>query len=278
MATIGTSNYNALQISVTKRMTSWVSAMGSYTYSRSLDEFSSYVTDTTTVPDVFSLPGHVVPTVGTPLNFNMSSEYGPSDFNRTHIANLGYSVHLPKFTGRNQLMQQVLGGWILSGRYSVSSGEPVNILSKTDFALTNSPNQRPNVLHSWVLPSSRHRIDKLALSGGTWFDPTAFCGTGNATCSTSGSNRNFFPAAGTFGNLSRNAVIGPGTISNNMSLAKTFPIPGREGMAFKFQCDAFGVFNTPNLGTPSNQIGSSLGQITSTSGQRFLQLSGHLNF
>jgi hypothetical protein len=49
-------------------------------------------------------------------------------------------------------------------------------------------------------------------------------------------------------------------------------------MEFRFRCDAFGLFNTPNLGTPSNQIGSSLGQITSTSGQRFLQLSGHLQF
>ena len=262
MATIGTSNYNALQVSMTKRLSGWLAAMGSYTYSRSLDEFSSYVTDTATVPDVFSLPNHTVPAVGSPLNFNLSSEYGPSDFNRTHIANLGYTVHLPTLRGRNHLVQEALGGWIFSGRYAIYSGEPVNVLSKTDYADTNSPNQRPTVLHSWVLPSSRSRLQKLALTGGTWFDTSAF-GT---------------PAAGTFGNLSRNAVVGPASISNNMSLAKTFPIPWREGMNFKFQCDAFGVFNTPNLGNPSNQIGTSLGQITSTSGQRFLQLSGHIAF
>jgi outer membrane receptor protein involved in Fe transport len=278
MATIGTSNYNALQISVTKRMGAWVSAMGSYTYSRSLDEFSSYTTDTATVPDVFSLPGHIVPTVGSPLNFNLSSEYGPSDFNRTHIANLGYSVHLPKLAARNHLIQEAVGGWILSGRYSITSGSPVNIVSGTDFALTNSPNQRPLVWHNWNLPSDRPRLQKLALAGGTWFDPTAFCGSDNPACSTSGAFSHDFPAAGTFGTLSRNAVVGPANISNNMSLAKTFAIPGREGMHFKFQCDAFGVFNTPNLGTPANKIGSSLGQITSTSGQRFLQLSGHFEF
>lgn len=278
MATIGTSNYNALQVSLTKRMGSWVSAMGSYTYSRSLDEFSSYTTDTATAPNVFSLPGNVVPAVGTPLNLNLSSEYGPSDFNRTHIANLGYSVHLPTFASRNHLMQEAVGGWILSGRYSVASGEPVNIVSGTDFALTNTPNQRPLVWHNWNLPSSRPRLQKLALTGGTWFDPTAFCGNDNPGCSTSGTYSRDFPAAGTFGTLGRNAVIGPASISNNMSLAKTFPIPGREGVNFKFQCDAFGVFNTPILGTPANKIGSSLGQITSTSGQRFLQLSGHLQF
>lgn len=66
------------------------------------------------------------------------------------------------------------------------------------------------------------------------------------------------------------------SISDNMSVQKTFVIFGREGIEFRFRCDAFGVFNTPNVGTPSNQIGSSLGQMTSTSGQRSLQLSGHL--
>jgi len=284
MATIGTSNYNALQISVTRRLGKWVSALGSYTYSRSLDQFSSYTTDTTTVPDVFSLPNHTVPAVGSPLDFNLSSEYGPSDFNRTHIANLGYSVYLPKLENRNYLLKGVLGGWIFSGRYSIESGEPVNIISKTDYADTNTPNQRPIVWHNWQLPSS-HRLDKLALTNNpgtglpsTWFDTTAFCGDDNPAC---GTNTNFpqdFPASGTFGNLSRNAVTGPASISNNMSVQKTFAIPGREGMEFRFRCDAFGVFNTPNLGTPSNQIGSSLGQITSTSGQRFLQISGHLQF
>lgn len=262
MATIGMSSYNALQISVSKRMSRWISAMGAYTYSRSIDEFSSYVTDTTAVPDPFSLPDRTVPAVGSPLNFNLSSQIGPSDFNATHIASIGYSVHLPSLEGRNRLIQTALGSWIYSGRYGYRSGEPVNVVSGTDYALTNTPNQRPNVLHSWVLPSSRPRIQKLALTGGTWFDPTAF-----------GS-----PSSGTFGNLGRNSIIGPADISNNMSMAKTFPIPGREGMKFKIQCDAFGVFNTPNLGSPANKIGSSLGQITSTSGQRFLQLSGHIEF
>lgn len=278
MATIGMSSYNALQVSVTKRMSSWLSAIGAYTYSRSIDEFSNYVTDTSTVPDVFSLPNHTVPAVGSPLNFNLSSEIGPSDFNRTHIASVGYSVNLPKMERYNWFVRAAAGGWIFSGRYGISSGEPVNIISKTDYADTNTPNQRPIIWHNWALPSGLHRIQKLALTGGTWFDPTAFCGNDNPAC---GTNTNFpqdYPASGTFGNLGRNTVIGPATISNNMSLAKTFPIPGREGMNFRFRCDAFGVFNTPNLGTPSNQIGSSLGQITSTSGQRFLQLSGHIDF
>jgi outer membrane receptor protein involved in Fe transport len=283
MASIGTSNYNALQVSVTKRMNSWLSAMGSYTWSRSLDEFSSYVTDTPTSPNVFG--SFTVPAVGSPLDFNLSKEYGPSDFNRTHIAGLGYTVKVPKLASHAWLVREAVGGWDLSGQYKVASGEPINVYSKTDWAKTNSPDQRPMVWHKWTLPSGRHRIDKLALSTNpttglpnTWFDTTAFCGDDNASCSSASSFSPDFPASGTFGTLSRNAVTGPGEISNDMSAAKGFPFPGREGMVFEFRCDAFGVFNTPNLGNPSNQIGSSLGRITSTSGQRFLQLSGRITF
>ncbi len=283
MASIGMSSYNSLQVSLTKRLGSWVSAMGAYTYSRSIDQFSSNTTDTSTVPNVFSTP--TVPAVGSPLNFNLSSEVGPSDFNATHIASIGYSVNLPKMERYNRMVRTMAGGWILSGRFGYRSGEPVNILSKTDWADTNTPNQRPLVWHNWNLPADRHRINKLALTtnpatglANTWFDTTAFCGNDNPSCSSNSSFGHDYPSPGTFGTLGRNAIIGPASISNNMSLAKTFPIPGREGMEFRFRCDAFGVFNTPNLGTPSNQIGSSLGQITSTSGQRFLQLSGHIQF
>jgi hypothetical protein len=260
MATIGTANYNALQVSATKRLGKWVSAKGAYTWSRSLDEFSSNTTDTATVPNVFG--AKVVPSVGSPLDFNLSSEYGPSDYNATHIGGLGYTVYAPKWENHNWLIRELVGGWDLSGIYSIRSGEPVNVYSGTDYALTNSPNQRPALLHNWVLPGSRHRLNKLALTGNTWFDPTAFGA----------------PAPGTFSTLGRNAIIGPSRITNNMSAARMFAIPGREGMTFQFRCDAFGVFNTPNLGSPANKVGSSLGQITSTSGERFLQLSGKLTF
>jgi len=283
MATAGTSNYNAFQLSVTKRMNTWLSAIGSYTHARSLDEFSSYVTDTATIPNVFGT--QTVPAVGSPLNFNFSSEYGPSDFNAAQIAAVGYSVYAPKLANHDWALREFVGGWNFSGRYAIQSGEPVNILSKTDWADTNSPNQRPNVYHSWTLPSGRHRIDKLALTTNpstglpnTWFDTTAFCGDNNPSCSSASTYRQNFPASGTFGTLSRNAVVGPAQISNSMSLAKVFNLPWREGATFQFRCDAFGVFNTPNLGSPSNQVGSSLGQITSTSGERFLQLSGKISF
>ncbi len=262
MATIGTSNYNALQIQVSKRLSSWLSARGAYTYSRSLDEFSSDVTDTATPPNVFSTPA--VPAAGSPLNFNLSSEYGLSTYNATHIGSLGYTAYGPKFLRRNLLLRELAGGWNLSGIYSIRSGQPLNItFGSNDYADTNTPNQRPNVLHAWALPSGRSRLNKLALSGSTYFDPTAF--------STS-------VPSGTFGSLRRDVVTGPASIGNNMSLAKNFAIPGREGMILQLRCDAFGVFNTPNLGTPGTTVGSSLGRITSTSGERYLQLSGHLHF
>ncbi|MFP5227317.1 MAG: hypothetical protein ACLGXA_06775, partial [Acidobacteriota bacterium] len=283
MASIGTSNYNALQIAVTKRMNTWLSAMGSYTWSRSLDEFSSNTTDTVNMPNEFG--GFAVPAVGSPLNFNLSQAYGPSDFNHTHIAGLGFTLRVPPLSQHNWLLREGVGGWDFSGQYRIQSGEPVAVYSKTDWALTNASDQYPMVWHKWTLPSGRHRMDKLALTknpttglANTWFDTTAFCGDDNPACSNSSSFAHDFPAPGTYGTLSRNAVTGPASISDNLSAAKAFQIPGREGTYFEIRCDAFGVFNTPNLGSPSGQVGSSLGQITSTSGERFLQLSGRVTF
>lgn len=264
MATAGTSNYNALQLFMTKRMTTWVSAMGSYTYSRSLDDHSSNVSDTADVPDPFGTL--TVPAVGSTYTFSLSGiggQYGPSDFNRTHVGSLGYLVHIPQPRTSSRILREALGPWMYGGRYSIESGQPLNITYGTDYALTNTPKQRPNLLHSWSLPSGRSRLDKLALTGGNYFDPTAF--------STS-------VPAGTFGNLGRNALTGPADISNDMFLERRFVIPGREGMTLSFRCDAFGVFNTPNLGSPGTTVGSSLGRITSTSGNRHLQLSGHFTF
>lgn len=247
MATLGSSNYHALQIQVTKRLGAYVSAQGAYTYSRSLDDFSSNVTDTAAAPQALN------PNTGV---FNLRTEYGPSTFNATHVASAGYTVYGPRFAGRGAFLRELAGGWSLSGIFSIRSGFPLNITTGQDNALSGTPNQRPNLVGDFNLSSGRSKADKIK----QWFNNAAF----------------LLPAAGTFGNLTRDALVAPGQITNNMSAAKSFTIPGREGMRLQFKCDAFGVFNTPNLGTPGTTLGTSLGRISSTSGNRSLQISLHL--
>jgi hypothetical protein len=77
-----------------------------------------------------------------------------------------------------------------------------------------------------------------------WFDPSVFV------------------AANHFGNLGRNAVIGPGFRTTDLSVMKTLR-PGR--VRVQLRVDAFNLFNHANFGPPGNLVGSpTFGKITRT--------------
>jgi hypothetical protein len=262
MATAGTSNYNALQVQVRKRKGRYLTLQAAYTWSRSLDDFSSNVTDTANAPDILD------PNTGI---FNPKTEYGPSSFNATHIASLAYTLHGPKFRGKSGLVQAVAGGWNLAGIFNIRSGQPLNVTIGTDRAMSGTNNQRPIVMGDWSLPSGRSTADEMA----AWFNNFGNTSSLNKNCSLAGAAF-CAPATGTFGNLTRDALVGPGNVTNNMSVFKQFKV--REKTTMEFRCDAFGAFNTPNLSSPGVSPGKSFGVISSTSGARRLQLSLKLKF
>jgi hypothetical protein len=244
-ATVGWSNYNGLQAGLTRRMNS-LTINTSYTWSRSLDPGS-----------LSNVEGGYLPTP-----FDLRSNYGPSDFNATQVLSIGYVMHLPALRSHNLLLRETLGGWVYSGIFSALTGSPANVLLGSDAALSTTPNQRPQVTGSWRLPSNRSLQAKLT----EFFNAAAFSS----------------PATGTYGNASRNLIIGPGQINNSMGVSKGFALPWlREGARLDFRCDAFGIFNTPNMGQLSASgltYGSGLGHDYSTYGERTLQLSLHLGF
>ena len=63
-----------------------------------------------------------------------------------------------------------------------------------------------------------------------WFDPCVF----------------ILPPAGTFGNLAKNAVIGPGLADFDFAMKKQFNITERTNL--QFRAEAFNIFNHPNFG------------------------------
>ena len=72
------------------------------------------------------------------------------------------------------------------------------------------------------------------------------------------------PAAGTFGNLERNALYGPGFDSVDLSVFKTTKLSG--GASVQLRCEIFNVFNTINWANPGASLSSStsFGVITNT--------------
>ena len=59
---------------------------------------------------------------------------------------------------------------------------------------------------------------------------------------------------GTFGDLERNALAGPGFWNVDASLFKRFRIGGAEHLEFRIEAD--NVFNHVNLGNPDGEIGA----------------------
>jgi hypothetical protein len=249
LASIGTANYNAVQVKLTRRMHN-LTLNGSYTYSKSLDTGSVADTESGYLPHAFSI----------------GQDYGLSDFDVRHAFTLAWIMNLPTLQGHEFLLREVFGGWSYTGIYNAHTGQPLNVTLGLDSALSTMPNQRPNQSGNPNLPSNRSRRAKIA----QYYDTSVFS----------------IPQAGTYGNTKRNIVNGPPQIINNMALSKSFHVPApREGVVLQYRCEALGTFNTPNLKPPSGstnqtpQSGSgSYGYITNTTGERQLQMSIRLVF
>jgi hypothetical protein len=237
------SRYHALQLEVNKRYSRNFSLKGAYAFARSIDMHSGAAIGAST-PNVFDL----------------STQIGLSDFYAKHIASFSWMWDLPKLAAAVAPARAVLGGWQLNGLVAARSGQPINILSGRDVALSGTNNQRPDVVGDHRLPGNRDEGDKIL----RWFDRNAFA----------------FPAPGSYGNVGRNALIGPSSFNTNLGLFKNFRLPAREGLTLQFRSEFFSVFNNPNLGSPNAQLtaGERMGRITSAGGARVIQFALKLLF
>src|SRR6185312_4469603 len=125
----GNSWYNALQMSVEKRLSHGFTVLVNYTWSKSLDNIPlGEDAVTPAVSTVFTMPPN------TP-NYQMLDR-GPSDFNHASVLSSSYVWHLPELSHLKPVLRQVAGGWELHGIISAQSGGPLTILAGTDRSLT----------------------------------------------------------------------------------------------------------------------------------------------
>jgi len=218
------SNYNSLQASITKRMTNGLSLSFNYVWSHFLDDMDSSGWGSRAGEQPFQEAN------------NPAANYSNSNFDVRH-AFKGYVVYqLPFGTGKqflnnNRLLDAAVGGWQVSGTVLLSTGNPFTVYAdQNTYALAGSafPNWNPGV--NWK-PANQSIYN--------WYNPGAF----------------LRPADGTFGNVRRNSLYGPGLNLFNMSAAKSFTVPFREGIRIEFRADAQNVFNHPSFGNPSTGLG-----------------------
>ncbi len=245
------SNYHSLQARLQQRLAQGLSLIGSYTWSKSLDDASNFF-----------------PSSGDPNypqnSYDLRAERGRSNFDVRHRLSVSYVYDLPLGKGKRFLSDtgwsRLVSGWQTAGIVTLQSGRPFTVAlireldnSGTGFsALGFGANDRPNLVGNPNLSNPTPE---------RWFDTTAFA----------------FPAPGTFGNAGRNIVNGPGYQNVNASLIKNTALGERFNL--QFRAEAFNLFNHPNFNLPDNFLGSpTFGRVTSAREPRHIQFGLKLLF
>ncbi len=223
LATISSSVYHSLQTNF--RTQSWrgFSGFASYIWSKSLDDASDGID--------FNFA-----TAALPQNsFDLHAEHGPSTFDTRHRFSLALDYDVPRLP---RLGQRLAEGWRLNWIVTAQSGRPVPIITSNDtsaffnqnFNTQSNFHQRPNLV-AGVNPI----LSNWSPATG-YLNPLAFQQ----------------PADGTFGNLGRDSIYGPGYWNVDFSLAKSTQIFDR--LNLQFRAEFFNIFNHPNFALPNGTI------------------------
>jgi hypothetical protein len=244
----GTSSFNALVLSLEKRLSHGLSLIGGFRWAKSLDEISQ------------SNVSHVDYTKPNDIGFDR----GVSDFDIRRQFTLSYNWQLPAFQSLGTVGHHILGDWSLNGLVSVRSGLPYTIHSGLENSFTGnaSGNERADIIGDPGLPASRSQAAKLS----EWFNTDAFT----------------FNAPGTFGDTRRNSYFGPGFVNFDLAVVKSFPLSFghfAESQKLDFRAEFFNLFNKPNFFNPdSTVLDSTFGQVLGAADPRIIQFSLKYSF
>jgi len=234
IAGIANSSYNALQASLRKRFSHGLSFLLSYTWSKDIDDVSSFnITGSEAKPvagenDLAQDP------------FNLAAERGLSLFDARNRFVASYVWALPFWNRPQNWYQSVLGGWQLNGIATLMSGTPFTVFDSNDVAaqgsapeitgfsaqrpnLVGNPNTGPRKVSAWLNVSAYQRLDPVA-------------------------------NAGQFGTERRNVNTGPAFSDWDFAALRNFKVT--ESKQFQFRAEIFNILNRTNFYLPDSDISS----------------------
>ena len=217
--------------------------------------------------------------------FDRSTVYGPSDYDRRHVAVANVIYQLPFFTNHSTLAGKLLGGWQISAVAQFQTGTPFSVQTGDDFAGVGTGSGSGNgQAQRWIVNGDVSQPAKFAnqdIAGNAepnfWYSFVSETGP-LAKTSTPNITR---PAAGTFTTQrSRNMFYNPGFQNWNGGIFKDFHVTERQYITFR--AEGFNFLNHPNWsGADSNPNSKYFGQVTnkdSNQPNRNLQLSLRYTF
>jgi Carboxypeptidase regulatory-like domain/TonB dependent receptor len=256
IAGIADSSYNALEASLRKRFSRGVSFLASYTWSKSIDDASS-----------FNMTGSAAKPVAGENDlaqdpFNLAAERGRSLFDARHRFVLSYQWSLPFFKDAHGFKGNALGGWQLNGIGTVMSGTPFTVFDSNDVSVQGSAPEitgfsanRPNLVAGQDPNAGPH-------SPNNWLNLNAFQRITQDPNSP----------VQQFGSAGRNIAQGPGYANWDFSAFKNIRLTERKEL--QFRAELFNLLNHTNLRLPDSDISSStFNQILEAQPPRLVQFA-----
>lgn len=244
--TEGNASYNALQVDLTHRLSKSLEFRGNYTFSKNLDINSALTGAQANNQAQMVLDRN-----------DLRRDWGPSALNATHQGSISATYELPFGRGQHwlndttRMTSKFVTGWQINGIGTFLSGFPITPLvgsNRSGDGDTRNPD-RPSLNPNFTGPIVTGNPNQ-------WFNPNAF----------------IVPTAGTWGNLGRGTLTGPGLADFDFSLFKNTTLT--ESTRLQFRAEVFNLLDRFNYGPPNatvfsitptaTQISGSAGLITTT--------------
>lgn len=220
-ATDGNGTYHSFQLALNRRFSSGLQFQASYTLSKAIDDVSQQL----------GSEGASAPQNTTQFD-NRKAGRSFANWDVRNNFSFNFTWDLPFGSGTTGAARQLASGWTINSILTFTDGSPFTVTTGANFSRDATNNSAEYVKQA---PGGSNN-PVLGEDHTEWFDVTAFVP----------------PELGTYGDVSRNTVRGPGFSSVDFSVVKLFPI--REEMRFQFRAEFFNLFNRPNWGRPNSLL------------------------
>ena len=215
-------NYNAIQVEAVKQI-GHLNFNVNYTYSKALGILGSAAD--------FNWTAGIDP-------FNLYSNYGPMNFDRSQIVNFSYSYQTGKFTDE-RMLGGFINNWLISGITNISSGPNMQT------GVSASPGYYVQGLIG--AGANQYPVSNTTILGTPDINlqPTLKCNPKSGLGAHQYLNGSCFglPASGTNGQYIEPYAHGPAFFNTDLTLEKGFSIGGERHLRFRYA--AFNFINHP---------------------------------
>ncbi len=221
----GDAHYAAGYVELTQRFASGFSFKANYTFGRAFDNADSILVYNGGTNNILNTE-------------NVAFDWGRTAFNVDQRFSFSGTYALPLGAGKtfagtaSGVTDKIIGGWQVNTIITAQTGFPINPI------LGNNASGNGNTVSAPDRPSWNPNFsgNVYPSTAANWYNTSLFVS----------------PIPGTYGNVGRYSLLGPGLTEVDLSILKSTAI--NERFTAEFRAEAFNILNHTNLGLPNPNI------------------------